>query len=441
MVYDETGRELFRGDTRSLLSYIRSEEINLVTQHIIDADMGSSLWDFVYDEKIKVIADRQGKPSLIRISAGRSTRWIVQAKGWGLDEPVPEDLRGLREFYEYYGVGYKPTTGSLGNALMLETWKKYGLSKHTAPSRACEEYIRRNAVGGIVQTPGKGKHYPEAMMLDMSSAWISQYVLHPTGTAVFFRGEPEQGQYFTYFAECDVLIDEELALGPFPYRTGRSDGKRVVYPTIPGLYKGAFLWREQIDDCRKAGCSVRIIEGYGWRNYTTDNFRWSDESYRLRTSASSGLDIKRCKSCNVSAVGRHFQPREHYCIVGEGYNEDTDTPLVIGRDAVNLYLHKEVDDKTAYMVHWYAYTVAMCNSIVYNFALPFAKEGRLISIDYDSILIIEKDERHHYVKRQSIEALNLPPGTWLWMLLHNVRGVKDRTFIADELSKTPGVSR
>jgi hypothetical protein len=62
-----------------------------------------------------------------------------------------------------------------------------------------------------------------------------------------------------------------------------------------------------------------------------------------------------------------------------------------------------------------------------------------VSIDYDSILIVEEDERHKFIARKDMN-LDIPPGTWMWVLLHNVHDIKERSFKSDEMNKTPGES-
>lgn len=445
-LYDGQGNRRFSSYSQTtgkdVTEYLLATDSCAFTQSLVSDDCLDIIVDLAQRGN-KVMANRKGQPNLVRIPGGNAgTRWIIDAGTWGIRELDVRDLVKLKDFYRYVGIGFKPSPGSLGRELMRVVWGMEKLKKHTSPSLACEMFIRNNAVGGIVQTPGAGSKYTELLMLDMSSAWISQYVIHPTGTAIpFEEGCDYLDEFFTYFVRCDVYIKEELALGPFPYRTGRRDGKRVVYPTLPGIYKDCYLWKEQIDDCRRAGCYVKEHNGYGWKDYTTDNFHWSNRIYNLRVQSSDEFITRSCKQCATAGVGSHFRPRESFYLVSEGDYELGDRPVIVGDDCVDLYLRREEKFTDSLMVHWYAYTIAMCNSRVYQFALPFAKEGRLVSIDYDSVLVVEKDERHRFIKREDARHFDLPPGTWLWMLLHNVHDIKDRSFKADEMSKTPGEPR
>lgn len=437
-VYNERGEILSRGDSENAIAYLKNTDSSFLVECFNDVRSDSLTECLVFGGE-KVIANRRGEATCARLKAGRESRWIVSKKSWGIQELHPRILRELREFYEYYGIGYKPTPSSLGTELMRQVWQQERLARHTAPSISCERFIRKHHSGGIVQTPGKGRKYNELLMLDMSSAWVSHFVLHPTGTAVPFQGPDNTETFFTYFAECEVLVTDELPLGPFPYRTGSKDGKRVIYPTLPGVYKKVYLWKEQVSDCKRAGCFVRIIQGYGWNNYTTDSLSWAERAFVLRRGARTNNEVLWTKKCAVAAIGHHAQPREYYYLSPEEGEEGCELVDSYG-NAFNIYLRKEKDLSAALMIHWYAYTIAMCNRHVYQFALPFAKEGRLVSIDYDSILIVEKDERHTYVARKDFEALDLPPGTWLWILLHDVEVLNDRSFRSRELTKTPGIS-
>lgn len=474
-VYDYMGDRLLSNSPSGIVDFIVSHPVAAFTGDFNDVDFTDTLYELVCDERVKVLCNKRGNPILARIQAGKQTRWIVSARSWSNREnPDPEWIKDMEELYTYYGLGYYPTPSSLGYGLTRKVWGEHHLARHTSPSIACERFVRKNCVGGIVQTPGIGRRYRSLMMLDMSSAWVSQYVLHPTGTPEVINHDSNLGLYFEFFVECDVFIPHTLSLGPFPVRTGKKDGQRVIYPTEIGIYRSVYLWRIQIDDCHKSGCYVSIKRGYAWRDYTTDNSIWSEYAYEKRQRAHNGFIAKQSKAINVATIGRNFRSRQGYILKGcadttletrDGYRGSLAeiqtgkgiTPnsrkydmegiskgiqLVNSRrEPVNMYVIPETDNHSTFMVHWYAYTIAQCNSNVYNFALPYAKQGRLVAIDYDSIMITEQDERHMYIRKESFDALSCPPGTWLWMQLHNVHILNHRSFKSDELTKMPGVMR
>lgn len=322
---------------------------------------------------------------------------------------------------------------------MVKVHYGHNLRKHSALSLAAEQFVSEHSVGGVVHTPGSGNFYQELLYMDMSSAYLSQYTVHPAGSAGWFVGEYFAEKYATYFARCIVRVIKELALGPFPVvRQGKGHQRRITYPTLEGNYE-TYLWKEQVEDCRAAGCEVTVYEGYGWQQFTTDNLPWAQEAFRLRQNAPTSFIEKGIKRGSVASIGHHKMPREHYFLVPEERAEFGDIPVFSEwGDPYNLFVHVEPDPHSAFMYHWWSYTVMMCNHTVYNFALPYAQQGRLVMVDYDSIMVLEENESKRYIKKYSVEAMSCPPGTWLWMLLHNVKVHAARRFESDELTKLPG---
>lgn len=460
-IYDHLGNRLTSIGSVDLIDWLCTHNYNLFAGSFLDMDILHILQEMAFDSRARIICTKEGRPILARIQAGKQTRWLVSARSWGNDEsPNPEWIRSMDGLYRYYELGYFPTPSSLGVGLMRKVYAANGLRRHTAANNASERFLRQHAVGGIVQTPGRGKHYRSLALLDMASAWVSQYVLHPAGTAEAINGDTNTDCYFEYFVECEVFVPRTLPLGPFPIRTGAKNGQRVIYPTEAGFYKNVFLWRIQIDDCRQSGCVVAIKRGYGWRDYTTDNSFWAKSAYEKRQGANNGFIAQQSKAINVAAIGRMFRPRDGYVLkgfegeIGQGGQRSCASPggfveekrrniqlVTSQREPVNLYAVPDVDNRSALMPHWYAYTITACNSHVYNFALPYAKEGRLVAIDYDSIMVLEDLEGRQFISKKSFEATHCPPGTWLYMQLHNVRILNHRSFESDEITKKPGVMR
>lgn len=452
VIYDHVGKQLANVNSVNIVDYLCSHNINLFAGDFASMDLLELLQEMAFDARCKVLCTKNGLPILVRIQAGKSTRWLVSSRQWGNTEGSGYErgwLQSMGNLYEYYGLGYRPTPSSLGVELMRKVYAANNFRRHSAPNNAAERFIREHAVGGIVQTPGKRRRYNSIAMLDMASAWVSSYTLHPTGTAEAINGQTDLQSYFEYFVECEVFIPNTLPLGPFPIRTGRKSGQRVIYPTAEGIYKNVYLWRIQIDDCRRAGCLVTVKKGWGWRESTTDNCQWAKYAYRLRQEANNGFIAQQSKAINVSAIGRMFRPRDGYILKGvdiqsEGGYETNETKSIqlvnSNREPVNLYVVPDVDQRSALMPHWYAYTIARCNSHVYNFALPYAKSGTLAMIDYDSIMTT-MDVESIFIHKKSTEAKSVPYGTWLYTQLHNVHILNHRSFRSDELTKIPGVMR
>lgn len=437
-MYDAAGRKLGTFDDFSdFISFLDSHLGCCYVDSLVSQKIFPYLDDAVRSGGAKIICNREGSPQLIRVRTRKSLIWVVCYDSWGISEGTPDILGDFAELFSYVGVGYAPTPSSLGRKLMVKIHQDNNMPRHTALSLSAEHFVSEHSVGGVVHTPGSGNFYNELLYMDMSSAYLSQYSLHPAGTAGWFVGDRFAEMYATYFARCIVQVRKELALGPFPVVNRKSKG-RIIYPTLEGMYE-SYLWKEQVEDCRAAGCDVQVCEGYGWPEFTTDNLQWAQKAFWLRKNAPTEFIEKAIKKSAVAAIGRHKSPREHYFLVPEERADFGDIPVFSEwGDPYNLFVHAEQDPHSAFMYHWWSYTVMMCNHTVYNFALPYAQQGRLVMVDYDSIMVLEKDETHRYVKKYSVEAMSCPPGTWLWMLLHNVNIHNARRFESDELVKMPG---
>lgn len=451
-IYDNMGRQLAAMDSVNLIDWLCCHNTNLFAGSFLDMDILPLLQEMAFDPRARILCTKEGRPILARIQAGKQTRWLVSSRSWGNAEGPGSErgwLQSMADLYCYYGLGYCPTPSSLGVQLMRYTYAKNNFQRHSSCNRAVEEFIRNNAVGGIVATPFKRRRFAIMSMLDMASAWVSSYTLHPTGTAERINEQTNLNDYFEAFVECEIFIPRRLPLGPFPIRTNRKSGQRVIYPTEEGVYKNVYLWKIQIDDCHRAGCLVSCKGGWGWRESTTDNSEWAKYAYEKRQGANNGFIAVQAKAINVAPIGRMFRSREGYILKGdtgnrhEGCLGETQRSVQIvnsNREPVNLYVVPDVDQRSALMPHWYAYTIARCNSHVYNFALPYAKAGTLAMIDYDSIMTT-MDVESMFIHKKSAEAKHVPYGTWLYTQLHNVHILNHRSFSSDEITKMPGVMR
>jgi hypothetical protein len=402
------------------------------------------LTDFVSDKKTKVLCDRMGRALAIRVGGYKNeTRWIIQGKSWGVgdeqceyQEVTPAFLKAMWDMYEYCNVGMAPTPSSLGNLLMKYIHTIEKLKRQTCISLAAEDYLHKYSFGGIIQSPGEGQEFERLAKLDMASAYLSKWTVLPVGSAVPF-GYGHCTNFSTYFALCDIEVKRELALGPFPVRKD----KGIVYPTIPGRYQ-THLWKEQVDDVIRAGASVQPISGIGWQDLCDDAVQWSKHTYWLRKRA-DGEFIEQCiKRIAVSAIGRHSSPRRHHYLVVESDAAIDEVP-VLDKDGnpLRMFVREEYDGRSAYMVHWNKHTVMECNRETYNFALPFAEQGRLVQVYIDSILAVESGRDRDYIKRYSNEALSCEPGTWLLEWRHHVHDISANGFRSDEEDRTPGIAR
>lgn len=432
-VIDEDGVVLRVHNFDDLCNCLFDDSILCFVNDFTDGGTFPWLEEFVVHEKTKVLCDRWGKVLAIRVGGkGNKTRWIIQGKSWD-SEVSPEFLRNMFDMYTYVGVGMYPTPSSLGNALMKYIYTKENLKRQTCISLAAEDYLHKYSFGGIINSPGMGMHYDELAKIDMASAYLSKWMFHPVDSAVVF-GYGHCDSFKTYFAECEIEVHNELALGPFPVRKERN----IVYPTLPGRYV-SHLWNEQVEDVRKAGASVRPISGIAWSNSSNDGNIWAKHVYWLRKRASNQF-IEGCiKRIAVAAIGRHSTQRRHFYLVSDEEANIDDVPVLNSKgEPLNFFIKEEYDARSAYMVHWNKFTIMQCNREVYNFALPYAEKGKLVQMYVDSVLALENNEKGQYIKRYSNQAMNCEPGTWLIEYRHNVNVVANG-YTSNEEDRLPGV--
>lgn len=377
----------------------------------------------------KIIATDRGKILSARLRGARNrTSWVVASENWDENESKVNIsfIQKMTIFYKHMDVGHFPTPASEGRATMRWVYFNNCLPYHTSLPLSCENYIHRHDHGGIVITPRDHITVDEVTQADMASAWVARWGIDPDGTASQFSGEVDCA---TYFAECVVRVHNTLALGVFPVR--RADG-RVTYPTRKGTYK-TFLWKESVEAARRVGCSVTVIEGWCWPDFTRDNEKWSAWIYHKRCTASSEWQERKVKKVAVSAIGSNSRGRDNYTVVGDAnYNPEQDYPAIDGADAINLWVHRDRDDRSPCMVHWVGHTINLCNLSVRDFAYDFAVAGTLLLVDYDSVFVRGQEARNRTIQKYTAEAIACQPGTWLWKAHHNFRILRNRIWLSDE---------
>lgn len=439
VIYDHRGNAIERDvDADRIVNILGNTNSALYTNGFTSSVSFPYLRPFVDNGKSKVICTKTGIPSLIRVATKKGTRWIVDTDSWN-ETPEAEVTGRMWDLFEHYGIGFAPTAGSLGRLLMIKIHQEQGFKRHTSLSLSCEKFIKDNQPGGMAQTLELGR-WDQLDYIDMKSAYLSKYYMNPAGTARWEIGLDDV-DCATYFCRCTVFVTSDLPLGPFAVRTTdwKKYRKRLIYPRQPGVYENVYLWKEQVETIRSLGCEVWTHEGYSWPDFTTDNMFWCQSSFWLRKSAGSSHVKEKVKTCIVAPIGRMGMDRLHYYLVNEANHKPEDRVMVDSNgDPIDIYIREEVDKNSAYMTHWWAYTVAMCNLELFNFAYPFALQGKLVSTDYDSVLVKDLG-KHNFVEYGTPQANNAKPGTWVHRPLHEIEVIADRSFRSLELTKTPGV--
>lgn len=388
-------------------------------------------------DSVSVLCNRFGDVSSIKISFGKSTRWILLAKTWG-DKANVGFLKRLSSFYDWVGVGSQNTPGAMGMAMARRSWRIYDLGFHTSPSSAACEYIYEHQIGGRVDTPGIYRYYPLGIENDQASAYLAENEQLPTSTSIRFEKYPSD-RYFTWFGECKVTIKKRLALGPFPVRL---ESGLVSYPIEPGRYT-CYIWKEQYEQILLSGCDVEPNGGYGWLECTLDQVELCKEMYKLKVTAPEGYMQDYMKKVIVAYLGRYGMKGDFHTVVPEGKQSPTDDRIITTDGIPTMFfIHPEPNKRATPMPHWYNYLLQMVAWETYKFALPYAERGELIATNYDSCLVSSLLPDSRSVRKYSAEdIISSVPGSWKWELLHNVYVPYPRGIRSDEKTRTPGLSR
>lgn len=437
-LYNTRSGEVFDTSTlNDLLNIVHDNDLFTICQDIVGLPY---VYEMAGHDHIETLCTKDGLPTMACMRYKNYKRWLVRSQVWN-DDATPQFTESLHNTFGYIGTGVKPSPSSVGRETMRKVWKDNRLGRYTNVSIACEDYLHDNCLGGIAVTPGIFRFTDEAILLDMKSAYPKHLRKLPCGAASYYV----DGSYLQYeliwFAKCIVTIPRTLPLGPFPVRqlVPSHPVEKIQYPTDPGVYE-TYLWSFQAEDCKRAGCTVDVISGYGWRSVTDDPQQWVDYMYELRQSAPSDDIMRHTKHITNATIGSMGMGRLLHVLT----TEYTDGDKVCFNEEglpIELFVHPKYVGDSSLMPHWMYANIAYTNSAVYNFALPFAIEGRLLMIDYDSIIVSGSVDTSLYHEKRSSAGNAAPIGSWLYTILHNCYIPAARSYESDEEMKRPGVKR
>ncbi len=441
-LYDEHEKLVTLDDAQHLYREVFRQNGMVYCRSFASQEIFPWLDTFIRSSHCSVLCNKKGKPLALLLRKGNHRRWIVLFKTWEM-KPDMHSVHILRQAFDHIDAGVAPTPGGLGRNIMRQVWHQYRLPVHTSPSGHCEQYIREHMCGGRVDTPGLGNFYPELLEVDMYFGYIANHYCQATDAPVVFTRGEVYG-LADFFALCIVYIHSDLALGPFPVRVHSHDEERVVYPTLSGAYQ-CYLWKGQVDDARRAGCTVKVVEGYGWRRMTDNTGYLAERLFDLRDTAPTKEVENVVKHCGVAFTGGLGMSGTFYTLIPEEKAGPKDLiPLVNARtkEPMAYYVHEEERPYLPNMVHWFSRTITETARSLYRFALPFAQDGRLVATNYDSVLVVEKNnEGRRYIKKYTSEEIHPRPGDWRATHLHNCFIVAPRSIECDEKSIRPGVMK
>lgn len=334
----------------------------------------------------------------------RSTRWIISSSSYGKRVPDREWLRLLRKDMDYAGVGTPNTAGAMGQALMKKAWREtYGeewyLHRHQRPNRIQSRLLHDTRVGARSETTDFEATYEDSIQIDKKNAYAAASEELPTGPAfAIVYGQVEDMKM--YYVRATVSIVETLPLGPFPLRRKNQDEENV-YPTCPGDYD-TWLWHNEIANSRKAGCIVKIHNGMGWLETTTDMACWVRLMEKLRDNAPTERCKDLMKLAIVAGLGRFGMSDLCYELISEAQrlagDKDPSDRLAEGTMGMmtDWWVRATVDPRPQTMPHWYGWILACLRGWIYEEALPYAQSEHLVAIDTDAIYVAREADISQY---------------------------------------------
>lgn len=355
----------------------------------------------------KSYATEKGEVIALRfMNKKRSTRWIISSTSYGQRVPHREWLRGLRADMTHAGVGTPTTVGAMGQALMRKAWKDtYGEEwkqhRHQRPNRIQSRILHDTRVGARSETIDTTATYRDAIEIDKKNAYAAAAELLPTGHtfAVVYGAVSE---FIMYYCRCTITITAPLVLGPFPLR--RNDQtEENVYPTQPGTYE-SWLWHNEVENSRKAGCTVKIHNGMGWLETTTDMSCWVRIVEKLRDNAPNERCKDLMKLAIVAGLGRFGMSDLCHELISEAQRlaGDTDSSDRLAEGSMGMltawWVRSSIDPAPQTMPHWYGWILACMRGWIYEEALPYAQREHLIATNTDAIYVTADADISKYQK-------------------------------------------
>lgn len=409
--------------TEELIELMMSSSMLIMVNKIVDLDLDM----LIQHKSTRVLCNRFGRITMVRVKAHRHTSWIIEPELWDKDMPLDiSSVARLTRLFNFLGVGVCVSPSSLGRQTMLMIYRLHNIERHTSVSVGVESYLLKNGFGGMAQTFGGKRRYMELSQVDMTSAFTAKFMLHPDGAPSYkeYPNLDELDEYETYFMHVNVRLDRELALGIVPVKRTN----RIAYPR-KGRFE-TYLWKEQVDLLRSV-CNPEITfyEGFAWQSMTDHNALWAEYIYTMRRSAPRDLEPF-LKKAAVAAIGRFASSRTNFVLVPEWEANPYDVMLDIDGEPSIYYIHEEYNGTNAIMPHWQRYTVQTTTCELARFAYSHAERGDLVMLDHDGILT--KGQPEGAIAKYTPESIVCPPGTWLWRKLHNVKVHANRIWTSDE---------
>lgn len=364
----------------------------------------------------------------------RKRVWIICGRAWGHSSVGRDFLRCLSALFALCGVGVRPTPGSLGQALMRSHWKQEKRAFVSHPPNAARKVLLNECLGGRVDYfVTSDETFDTVFETDLTSAYCSVVDLLPGGYTVALGQEPDL-TCVTYYMRCHIRIpaDGVVAFGIFGIKGALSN----EYPTQPGEYD-AWLWKEEVDQCRRAGWVVMPQYGWGWTKWNTGLTSWSQHMFMLRQMATSLDSVLAAwiKQTIVSALGRFGMPLFQWALVPEtsAFVQPGDIGLSLHGRQSGFVLHRTQEWNATHLSHWYSYILMRCRLVLRMRMMYEAERGNTVYMsNYDAL--------YCRLPADPVSA-GYHLGNWKQAQLTSVRFPFPRGVIAAEKRTLPGVKR
>lgn len=432
------------GDVWYVRSWASVKEL-LFREHLelYVTDLPGSWWfaDAIRDSQAKVLVPSTAimhswnPVTAMYVKEGRHRGWILSSRAWNTPTVSFDFLHTLRTLFDSTGVGERPTPGSLGQALMRQYWQQDKRKWVSRPYNQCRRDLLAHSLGGRVDYyVSPITEYAEVYEQDLTGAYASVVDRLPGGHCVSLHREPvDFTECVTYFMECRITIPDDIHLvfGVFGIK---SENGTNVYPTESGRYT-AWLWKEEIEQCRRLGIVVQPCTGWGWTNWNSGLARWARHMFQLRSVLGSAESVlgKWIKQAIVSSLGRFGMPLWQWSLLPESSPLLTqgDMGLSINNQETGLVLHRVAEWSSNHLTHWYSYLIMRCRLVLRaRMQMEYDKGNPVLASNYDAVYTLLPAEAG---------SLGAGLGEWKQSRLTGVRFPFPRGLISNEKRTLPGV--
>lgn len=234
---------------------------------------------------------------------------ILSTTTWGWrKDPTPDFLNSLQRVFDAFDYGVHPSPGSLGTNVIRGTLSETH-TRYTRPGNMLRRELFTYGSGGRSDEYETPQEYDSAFQFDWDNHYATVAKDRGVPTArpqvVGLRGAWQPYDIIKEFATafCQVRVTVPTTLDTAPFYIRHKDGLHWIMD--PGVYEW-WLWKEMIDCCVEAGCTVEVGYCYCWKELDYFLNPFIDGALEIRDEfkrKGMKLEAKMTKSCIVAAFG------------------------------------------------------------------------------------------------------------------------------------------